>query len=147
MIILDANVLLYGFVPTFAQHVAAKEWIEKSLTEGRDSIGITWQVATAFLRISTNPRVFKIPFEIRVAKESLGSLLSHPMVELAGPTKKHWEIYSRILVEQNITGDVVMDAHITAVAIEHNAAVASTDKHFRRFSDLVKIIDPLKKKK
>jgi predicted nucleic acid-binding protein len=45
----------------------------------------------------------------------------------------------------NLTGDVVMDAHIAAIAIEHKASVASTDKDFRRFSDHIKIVDPLAK--
>ncbi len=65
------------------------------------------------------------------------------MVEIVGPTEKYWSIYSKILREMNISGDVVMDAHIAAMAAEHSAAVASTDKDFRRFSDYVTIIDPL----
>lgn len=94
-------------------------------------------------KVSTNRRIFELPFDLAFAKQCLNNLFGHPLVSQVGPTGDHWEIYSRILVEQNFTGDIVMDAHIAASAIEHSASVASVDKDFRRFSDYVKIIDPL----
>lgn len=145
MIVVDANVLLYAHVPTFPQHEAAAFWLEDTLSEGKNAIAITWQVATAFLRISTNARIFDIPFDISTSANCLDDLFAHPLVQQVGPTKRHWGIYSAILTEQRLTGDNVMDAHIAAIAVEHNAIVASTDKHFRRFSEYVKVIDPLAK--
>jgi len=145
MVILDSNILLYGHIPRFSQHEKVARWLEGSLSGGSDVLGITWQVATAFLRISTNRRIFDRPFDLSFAKQCLDNLFDHPLVSDVGPTGDHWNIYSRILIEQNLTGDIVMDAHIAAIAIEHKASVASVDKDFRRFSDYVKIIDPLAK--
>jgi toxin-antitoxin system PIN domain toxin len=127
----------------FPQHERAAEWLENTLSEGKDSIGITWHVATAFLRLSTNSRIFENPFTGEFARSRLDELFSHPLVSAVVPTTRHWEIYSRILADLNLVGDLVMDAHIAAVAAEHNAVVASTDRDFRRFTDYVKIIDPL----
>lgn len=143
MVILDSNILLYGHIPRFAQHTRVAGWIEGTLSSGTDVLGITWQVATSFLRISTNRRTFERPFDLDFAKQCLDNLFAHPQVSQVLPTRDHWEIYSRILVEQNLTGDIVMDAHIAAMAVEHDAAVATVDKDFRRFSDYIKIIDPL----
>lgn len=143
MVILDSNILLYGHIPRFSQHEKVARWLEGALSDKAEVLGITWQVATAFIRISTNRRIFERPFDLAFAKQCLDNLFGHPLVSQVGPTSDHWEVYSRILTEQNLAGDIVMDAHIAAVAVEHNASVASVDKDFRRFSNYVKIIDPL----
>lgn len=143
MILLDANILLYAYLEAFPQHKTVAQWLEELLSRRHESVLVTWTVATAFLRISTNRRIFKVPSSITEANNRLDGLFSHPMVQLIGPTASHWPIFSKILMEMNLSGDVVMDAHIAAMAVENNAAVASADKDFRRFSDYVKIIDPL----
>ncbi len=143
MIIVDTNILLYAYVPRLEQHRVAAQWMEETLSSGGNSIGIIWQVATAFLRLSTNKRIFESPLEIAMAKSYLDEIFAHPLVSQVGPTERHWNIYSSILIEQRLAGDIVMDAHIAAVAIEHNAIVATTDKHFRQFTGYVKVIYPL----
>jgi predicted nucleic acid-binding protein len=79
---------------------------------------------------------------IRSAAANIDALIAHPKVEVVGPKADHWAVFSRIVQSANVSGDVIMDAHIAAIAIEHNASVASCDRDFRRFSDYVKIIDP-----
>lgn len=143
MIIIDANILLYAYMPQFAQHPQTVRWLEGTLSEGGESIGITWHVATAFLRLSTNRRIFGDPFTGEFSRSRLDELFAHPLVSAVVPTPRHWEFFSRILSDLDVTADLVMDAHIAATALEHNAAIASTDKDFRRFSDYVKVIDPL----
>ncbi len=143
MILLDANILLYAYVEELPQHPKTARWLENLLSDPTDSVAIVWTAATAFLRIATNRRIFKQPWSVAEAAERLDELLAHPMVQVVGPTDKHWPIYSKILKDMNLSGDLVMDAHIAAIAAEHNASVASADKDFRRFSDYIKIIDPL----
>lgn len=143
MILLDANILLYAYIDDLPQHKKVAKWFEDLLLSQDESVAVISTVATAFLRISTNKRIFSMPSRIADATDRLDELFANPMVEFVGPTEKHWSIYSTILREMNISGDVVMDAHIAAMAVEHGAAVASADKDFRRFSDYVKIIDPL----
>lgn len=146
MIILDTNVLVYAHHPQLPQHAQTASWLVSTLSEGNDSIGLVWQAISGFLRISTNPRVFAAPMTIDDARTYIDDLFSHPLVHQIHTTDKHWKIYSRIVTELNIAGDVVTDAHIAAIAVEHKAVVATADKDFRRFSDYVKIIDPLKTK-
>lgn len=143
MVVLDANILLYAHMPVFPQHKAVAIWVEDALSNAVNSLGVTWAVATAFLRVSTNRRVFEKPFQISFAKTCLDDLFAHPLVSLVGPTERHWHVYSTILMAQNLSGDIVMDAHIAAIALEHDASVASCDRDFRRFSDYVNIINPL----
>lgn len=143
MILLDANILIYAYIDELPQHKKVSKWFENLISSRVESVAIISTVATAFLRISTNKRIFNKPSSIADATDRLDELFMSPMVEFVGPTEKHWSIYSTILREMNITGDVVVDAYIAAMAVEHGAAVASADKDFRRFSDYVKIVDPL----
>ena len=145
MILLDANLLVYAYIPSLKEHIAAARWLEKLLSSGEESVGITWQVATAFLRISTNNRIFDSPLDIDVAKQYLDDVLAHPMTIIVQPTESHWDVYSKILTELDLAGDIVMDAHLAAIASEYGASVASTDKHFRRFSSYIKFLNPLQK--
>lgn len=144
MIIPDANVLLYAHIPFFKQHLDCRLWLENCISDGREIIGLPWQVITAFVRVGTNRRIFEIPLSIDEAEEKINLLLQNSLVEIVLPTDKHWRIFSKILKEEQIAGDLVMDAHLAAMGIEHNASVATTDRDFARFSNL-KTINPLKK--
>ncbi|MBL8180114.1 MAG: PIN domain-containing protein [Blastocatellia bacterium] len=145
MILLDANVLLYAHVQEMPQFPTVSSWLSKQISNGNESIGMPWISITAFLRIASGGRIFDKPWTIADISSRIDSLLAHPNVQVIGPTVRHWTIYSDLLREFNLVGDNVMDAHIAAIAIEHKASVASCDKDFRRFSDHVKIIDPMKK--
>jgi toxin-antitoxin system PIN domain toxin len=144
MIIPDANILLYAYIPSFKEHNEAKSWFETTLSAGSEIIGLSWQVITAFIRIGTNPRIFRVPFKIEDVESRLSNLLAHPLVQTAVPTDKHWGIFSKILREEQIAADLVMDAHLAALAVEHKAKIATTDRDFLRFSQIVKVFNPLK---
>lgn len=145
MVILDSNILVYAIMPIFSQHETIKNWLGDALSNGDEVVGITWQVAASFLRVSTNRRVFDNPLSISDASTVLSDFFDHPMILLVDPTDRHWNIYSELLKELVLSGDIVMDARIAALAIEHGASVVSCDRDFRRFSDHVKIINPIKK--
>ena len=145
MIVLDTNVLVYAYHPQLEQHKIVARWLEHSLTKGNESIGLVWPVLSGFIRISTNRRVFETPMPINVAVQHVTKLFSHPLVQQLDTTHDHWKVFSSILSELGSGGDIVSDVHIAAIAKEHKASVATTDKDFRRFSDHVKIIDPMKK--
>ena len=145
MILLDANILLYVYLDVFPQHQRVAEWLEDLLATRNEIVGVSWIATTAFMRISTNRRVFNVPSSPEESADRLDELFAHPMVQMVAPTEFHWSVYSSLIREMKLAGDVVMDAHVAAIAIEHKASVASTDKDFRRFSDYVKIIDPLAK--
>ena len=63
MITPDANIILYAYNEDAPQHSAAKKWLEEQLSLPV-SFGLSWQVITAFLRISTNSRAFPQSFDL-----------------------------------------------------------------------------------
>ncbi len=141
MKITDANLLLYAYNESAPQHEPAKEWLEESLASP-EIFGLSWQVITAFLRISTNPKSFPLPFTLDETIEIVNDWMAQPQVRILLPTEKHWTIFSRLIVEGQTNGAVMMDAHLATLAIEHGATLATTDKDFARFSKL-KTINPL----
>lgn len=135
MILPDANLILYSYIKDFPQHQKSKKWLENVLSEG-EIIGLSWQVITAFIRIGTNPKLFKVPMSVRQVEKRLDALFALPNVEIVTPTGRHWEIFLKLLKESKAVGNLVMDAHLAALAIEQNARLASTDDDFKAFSGL-----------
>ena len=137
----DANLLIYAYDENSEHHKRAKQWLEKKLSSP-ELFGLSWQVIAAFLRISTNLRIFTLPFTLSEAIEIVHEWLARPQVKILVPTEKHWQIFSSLILEGQTNGAMMMDAHLAALAIEHGAVLATTDRDFARFSK-VKTINPL----
>ena len=73
---------------------------------------------------------------------SLLEWLAVPSVTVLGPGERHWEIFAELLQDFQCRGQLVMDVHLAALAIEHGASLYTTDKDFGRF-DQVQVVNPL----
>lgn len=135
MILPDANLLLYAYHPRAEQHEASRAWLEAALS-GHELIGFPWLVLWAFVRISTNVRVFEQPLSASEAREAVSSWLARPNVEMLEPGERHWQILGRLLEEGQVAGPLVSDAALAAIAIEHGATLHTTDRDFSRFPEL-----------
>ena len=141
MILCDANLLLYAYNVDSAHHTKAKEWLEKKLS-GPALFCLSWQTITAFIRISTNHRAFPQPLSIEEVIKIVSSWLARPQCRVLTETDEHWKIFAELLAKEKAVGPLVMDAHLAALAIEHGATLATTDRDFARFTAL-KTINPL----
>lgn len=141
MTLVDANLLLYAYDPRATQHDASRAWLEAALS-GSQLVRFAWVTLWAFLRISTNPRVFERPLSLREAEGAVSSWLAQPLAGVLDPGERHWEILGDLMRSGQTTGPLVMDAAMAAMAIEHGATLYTTDRDFARFPGL-KWIDPL----
>lgn len=141
MILADANLLLYAYNADAAEHREARRWLEEQLS-APEPFCFSWQTVTAFLRISTNARAFPQPLSIKDATEIVSDWLERPQAVIIMPGERHWAIFSELLTEGQAAGPLVMDAHLAALAIEHGAVLATTDRDFSRFPGL-QAINPL----
>ena len=135
MILIDANLLIYAHVNTFPQHVTAKDWLNKCLNASAP-VGLPWHSLLGFLRIVTNPRIFERPESIIDAWKQVKEWLECPPAWIPRPAERHVEILEDLLVDLNITANLVPDAHLAALAIEHGLILCSTDGDFGRFTNL-----------
>jgi uncharacterized protein len=141
MILLDANVLLYAAVDQYPQHRAANDWLNTQMAE-EQRIGLPWPTILAFLRISTNPRALAPPMAMGAAWAVIDALLAQPNVWIPVPTEKHASVLSSLFAQARTSGNLVMDAHIAALATEHGLTVFSSDADFAKFRN-VRWVDPL----
>jgi uncharacterized protein len=135
MILPDANLLLYAEDSLSPHHERAREWWDGVLS-GSDPVHLCWPVINAFLRIATNSRIHERPLESEEAVLRVTSWLNQPCVSLIGPTKSHWEIFGKQIIGANAAANLIPDAHLAALAIEHASILYSTDRDFARFPGL-----------
>lgn len=135
MMLVDANLLIYAYNPAAEQHAAAKRWLE-TVMAGRTPVRLAWVTVLAFVRIMTHPQVFKRPFSMHEAVETVDAWLAQPSVALIGPSDDHWSVLRRMLLNGQASGSLSTDAHLAALAVEHGATLFTTDRDFARFPDL-----------
>ncbi len=140
MILVDINVLLPALRPDLPDHELARSWLKETIANG-PTIGLADSTISGLIRISTNRRTFTDPVPIEVVVGFVDDLLeSGARTTSAGP--RHWEAMRNVLLETRATGDLVSDAHLAVLAIEHGARIATRDRDFARFPG-VEWFDPL----
>ena len=142
MIMVDANVLIYAYDLGSPRHAAAARWLEDRLN-GEEEVRFPLITLLAFLRITTNPAVFHRPLTTERAISLVKAWLARPNVTMASPTERHWQVLEQTATAGQARGALLMDAHLAALASEHGATLATTDRDFTRFPGL-RTQDPLK---
>ncbi|MGH3445842.1 MAG: type II toxin-antitoxin system VapC family toxin [Nocardioidaceae bacterium] len=128
----DVNVLVNALNPDAEQHEISRRWLERALS-GQATVGFSWLVLIGVLRLTTMRQVFDRPF---TAEEAIGwvrSWLEQPTAGVVQPTARHADILAGLLDAAGRAGNLVNDAHLAALAVEHRAEVVTFDSDFARF--------------
>jgi uncharacterized protein len=141
VIVLDATILLYAYDGTSPHHLAAREWLNSAFS-GQELVGLPWQVVWAFLRLSTNNRIFSNSLSMEQAVEIVQQWMDQKQVRLLAPGERHWRLLRHILTEGKVRGPLTTDAELAALTIEHGGVLYTTDRDFARFSGL-RWVNPL----
>lgn len=141
MILPDTSILLYAVDETSRSHRRAKAWLDTTLS-GTETVGLAWSVLLGFVRLSTSSRVFSAPLGVGRAFGIVDEWLSRPTVTIVHPGERHLVLLAELLKLVGTAGNLVNDAHLGALAIEHGASVASADHDFLRFP-AVRLVNPL----
>ena len=135
MILIDANLLVYAHVRSFPQHARARDWLDTQLSRGAP-VGLPWPSLLAFLRLVTNPRVFQQPEPMTSAWRQVVAWLGAEGAWIPQPTDRHREVLGALLAAASVHANLVPDAHLAALAIEHGLLLCSADGDFARFHEL-----------
>ncbi|MBA3745889.1 MAG: type II toxin-antitoxin system VapC family toxin [Solirubrobacterales bacterium] len=133
MVIVDANVLLYAVNTATMHHDVSRAWLDRALA-GTEVVGLPWLSLVAFLRIATNRRAVNAPLSVDEAADQVTRWLDEPAAVIAEPTTRHAAILTGLLRDTGTAGNLVNDAHLAALAIEHGAQIVSHDRDFARFA-------------
>ena len=135
MIVPDANLLIYAYHEEDPRHHAALSWWQ-GVIAGSEPVGIPWAVSTAFVRVTTNPRVLARPLTPSQAVDYVREWFEFPHIIPLNPGVEHLTLMREHLVAVGAGGNLVTDAHIAALAMEYQAEVHSADTDFARFPGL-----------
>lgn len=141
MILIDTNLWLYACLKELPQHSRSRVWLEAVMV-GDEPIALAWNVVMAVLRITTQQRLMLNPLSPDQALNLVEGWLNHPQVQLLEPGPRHWSILRTLLENSGTVGNLTNDAHLAALAIEHNCTLYSADNGFRRFVGL-RCLNPL----
>jgi toxin-antitoxin system PIN domain toxin len=134
-VLLDANVLIYAVDRRAERHERAATWLSVQLNGAR-RVGLPWQSLNAFLRVLTHPRASARPLDARAAWEHVAQWLDAPMAWIPEPGPAYARILGELITRYDLRGNLIPDAALAALAIEHGVPVVSTDTDFARFGDL-----------
>ena len=135
MLLVDANVLLHAVNDHSPQHPAARRWLGAAL-QGDEPVAFTWSVLLAFLRVSTHPAVFSRPLRADQAGAVVEGWLAAPHAIVVAPTSRHLPLLRGLLGTERTAGNLVNDAHLAALTLEHAATMVSFDRDFARFEGI-----------
>lgn len=141
MILVDANITIYAHDTASDRHARAKEWLENLLGNEQD-VRFGLVTLLAFVRVMTSPRVLMRPVTPAEAVGIVATWMQRENVAICEPTERHWPLLADLATKGQARGALLMDAHLAALAIEHGATLATTDRDFARFPGL-RWIDPL----
>lgn len=133
--LVDANILLYAVDEHAAQHPRAKAWLEEALN-GPYRIGLPWQSLTAFVRISTHPRALARPLRAAEAWGYVQDWLDAPVVWVPAAGPGHRELLGQLICDLDLRGNLVSDAILAALCLEHGLTIVSADSDFARFQNV-----------
>ncbi len=133
MKLVDANVLLYAVNSDADHHERSRRWLDASLS-GADTVGFAWIALLAFVRLSTREGLFPRPLPMDAAMDRVDAWLAAPSAVVLEPTLDHGRVLRSLLAPLTTAGNLVNDAHLAALAVEHKCEIVSFDNDFSRFT-------------
>jgi toxin-antitoxin system PIN domain toxin len=135
VILPDINLLVHAYNAESPAHAAARAWWERLLNSPQP-VGLAWAAMLGFIRLTTNRQVLTHPWRVEDACRHVRAWLARPYVTVLHAGDRHAEILFGLLKSAGTAGNLTTDAHLAALAIEHQAELHSTDSDFARFPGL-----------
>lgn len=132
MKLVDANVLLYAVNLDARHHAVSRAWLDGALS-GDATVAFSWIALLAFVRLSTKAGLFPSPLSVESALDRVHAWTAAAPAVVVEPTRDHAAVLRRLLSGIGSGGNIVNDAHLAALAIEHRCTVVSFDNDFARF--------------
>jgi len=135
VILADVNVLLYAFRADSEDHERYRSWLG-GVVNGDEAYGVSPQVLSSVVRISTHPRIYARPSRLEDALAFARVLLGQPTCTVVQPGARHFSIFEDLCRKAGATGNLVQDAWLAALAIESGCEWLTTDGDYARFPGL-----------
>lgn len=142
MILPDVNLLVYSHNDASRFHSEAKRWW-LGIFAKEEPVALCWAGVMGFVRVVTHPGIQTDPISVEAAFAIVDTWLARPNVHWLHPGGRHYALFRSLLVSAGVGGNLVTDAHLAALAIEHQCELHSNDADFAAFSGL-RWVNPLR---
>jgi len=141
---IDVNILLYASDRESRFALSAQELLSQ-LASGREPLFVAWSTIMAYLRISTHGSIFAHPLAPEEAMSNVEALIRLPHVRVLAEEEGFWDSYCEVVRDVPARGNLVSDAHLAALLLQHGVNVLYTnDRDFRKF-DFLKVRNPFER--
>lgn len=131
----DVNVLVNALRPDSPQHDVCRTWMDRTARSQRP-FAVTSTVLAGAVSVLTHPRVFDPPSDLVAVLDELERLRRAPNLVTVDPGPRYWEIFNELCRDADARGNLVPDASLAAVTIEHGCRLITLDRDFARFNGL-----------
>jgi hypothetical protein len=131
----DVNVLLYALREESERHARYRRWLQVAL-HGSERVALFEPVLAAVLRVGTHPAIYRPPTPRAVVEAFVDACLAAPAAVPLRADVGHWHVFRDLCRRADCQGNLVQDAYLAALAIEHEAVFVTTDRDFARFPGL-----------
>lgn len=135
MILLDTNLLIYAFLEESPKHRVTKNWLEQQFASGHP-VAMPWAALLGFVRICSNRGILQNPVSIPECWAQVVEWLELKSTWIPAPSPNHRRVMGKLLGKVGNKSDLIPDAHLAALAIEHDLTLCSADQDFRRFQEV-----------
>ena len=135
MLLPDVNVLVYAFRADTVDHQRYRAFLD-GILGGPENVGIPGLVLSGFMRVVTHPRIFAAPSPLNETVAFAESVAAAPSARTLTPGRRQWSLFLELCRTTRATGNLIPDAYLAAIAIEHDAEFITTDRDFARFPGL-----------
>lgn len=101
-----------------------------------DGLGFPWSSLVAFVLIATHARGLRAPLSPSEAWQVVDEWLDAPATWVPGPGRGHRKLLGRLIRDLDLRGNLVSDAALAALSIEHGLKIVSADSDFARFTEV-----------
>ena len=135
MIVPDLNLLILAHNERAMRHERARDWWRGCLN-GTVTVGLPWACVLGFVRLTTGRHVLAVPLQPTAALQRVRAWMERPQVRIVAPGARHLQLLEGLMTATGVTGSLMTDAHLAALAIENQAELQSNDADFARFPGL-----------
>lgn len=135
MMLIDTNILINAHRPEADRHVEFRDWLA-NLVNSPEPYAVADFALTGMIRIVTSSRIFPDPTPQQIALEFAERVRGQPHAMIVAPGARFWPIFKDLCSAAGARGNLIPDAYLAALAIEHGCEFVTTDKDFRKFPGL-----------
>jgi uncharacterized protein len=131
----DVNIWVYAFRADSPYHKQAYDLIADALERGSPYLFYSF-IASSFLRLVTNTKIFREPSEPAGAWRFVDHLESAQGAHAASFDRQAHALFRHMCLTTNAAANAVPDAMLAAAAMRYDAELVTADEGFRTYNGL-----------